>query len=155
MADVGLQSLRPGAPAQRRKRVGRGSGSGHGKTSGKGHKGQKARSGGTKGPRFEGGQMPIQMRVPKRGFTNAPFRVRFEVVNLQQLADWPPETPVTAANLADRRLVQSAGARVKLLGRGEVDRALDVDVAAISASARAKIEAAGGRVAAVPSGQSG
>jgi large subunit ribosomal protein L15 len=147
MAEVlGLESLRPAAPPQRAKRVGRGPGSGHGKTSGKGHKGQKARAGGTKGPRFEGGQMPIQMRIPKRGFTNAPFRVRYEVVNLQQLQEWPAETPVTAATLAERRLVRSPAARVKLLARGEVSQPLRVDVAAASAAARAKIEAAGGTV---------
>lgn len=124
-----------------KKRVGRGPGSGLGKTSGKGEKGQKSRSGASTRVGFEGGQMPLIRRVPKRGFTNI-FKVEYAVVNLSQLADF--EGDVTPEVLVERGLVRS-GRKVKVLGDGEIDKPLRVTADKFSKSARAKIEAAGGR----------
>jgi large subunit ribosomal protein L15 len=146
MADkITLSSLAP-APGstQPRRRVGRGPGSGLGKTSGKGHKGHKARTGGSTNPGFEGGQMPMYRRLPKRGFTN-PFRVTVQAVNLSRLkkltaAEVSPETLYSAGLIG--KLDQPA----KLLGTGDADRAYTVRGVALSASARAKIEAAGGKI---------
>jgi|BEDMetMinimDraft_2_1075160.scaffolds.fasta_scaffold05097_3 large subunit ribosomal protein L15 len=146
MSEIGLHTLRPRVPWPREKRVGRGPGSGHGKTSGRGTKGQKARSGGAKGPGFEGGQLPIHKRLPKRGFTNARFRQPWQIVNLQQLKDWPAGEPVTFETLAKRRLVRRNRGPVKLLAKGEVSQPLVIEVDAASQAARAKVEAAGGRV---------
>jgi len=126
---------------QKRKRVGRGPGSGIGKTSGRGEKGQKSRAGYQSRPGFEGGQMPLVRRVPKRGFTNI-WRTEYEVVNLAQLADLEGE--VTPEILADRGLVRP-GRKVKVLGDGEVGKALSVTADRFSKSAKAKLEAAGGR----------
>jgi large subunit ribosomal protein L15 len=123
------------------KRVGRGPGSGIGKTSGRGEKGQKSRAGYKSRPGFEGGQMPLVRRVPKRGFTNI-WRTEYEVVNLAQLADLEGE--VTPDVLAARGLVRP-GRKVKVLGDGEVGKALAVTADRFSKSAKAKIEAAGGR----------
>lgn len=123
-----------------KKRVGRGPGSGLGKTSGKGEKGQKSRSGASTRVGFEGGQMPLIRRVPKRGFTNI-FKVEYAVVNLSQLADF--EGDVTPEALVERGLVRS-GRKVKVLGDGEIDKPLRVSADKFSKSARAKIEAAGG-----------
>jgi large subunit ribosomal protein L15 len=126
-----------------RKRVGRGPGSGTGKTSGRGEKGQKSRSGHTHRAGFEGGQMPLVRRVPKRGFTNV-FKTEYAVVNLAQLAELPAEmTDVTPEILAGLGLVRS-GKPVKVLGDGEIGKALKVTANKFSKSARAKIEAAGG-----------
>jgi large subunit ribosomal protein L15 len=126
-----------------RKRVGRGPGSGTGKTAGRGEKGQKSRSGNFQRAGFEGGQMPLIRRVPKRGFTNV-FKTEYAVVNLSQLADLDPEvTDVTPEVLASRGLVRS-GKPVKVLGDGEIGKALKVTANKFSKSARAKIEAAGG-----------
>jgi large subunit ribosomal protein L15 len=140
-----LSTLTP-APGstQARKRVGRGPGSGLGKTSGKGNKGHKARTGGSTNPGFEGGQMPLYRRLPKRGFTN-PFRVETQVVNLTDLkkvsaSDVSPETLYSAG------LIGKPDSKVKLLGTGEADRSYTVRGVALSASARAKIEAAGGKI---------
>jgi large subunit ribosomal protein L15 len=146
MADkITLHNLSPsrGSTAPR-KRVGRGPGSGLGKTSGKGHKGHKARTGGQTNPGFEGGQMPMYRRLPKRGFTN-PFKVVAQVVNLGQLkkvggTDVSPETLYSAG------LIGKVDLPVKLLGTGDAERAYAVRGVAISASARAKIEAAGGKI---------
>jgi large subunit ribosomal protein L15 len=124
--------------------VGRGPGSGLGKTSGKGHKGHKARTGGGTNPGFEGGQIPLYRRLPKRGFTN-PFRVEAQVVNVGALAQLEG-TEVTPESLAAAGLVARTAEVVKLLGTGDVDRAYTVRGMAISASARGKIEAAGGKV---------
>jgi large subunit ribosomal protein L15 len=142
---ITLSNLKP-APGstQARKRVGRGPGSGLGKTSGKGHKGHKARTGGGTNPGFEGGQMPMYRRLPKRGFTN-PFRVENQVVNLSDLkkvsaGDISPETLYSAG------LIGKLDVPVKLLGTGDADRAYTVRGVAFSASARAKIEAAGGKI---------
>jgi len=146
MADkITLSTLSPAQGSHRtRKRVGRGPGSGLGKTSGKGHKGHKARTGGSTNPGFEGGQMPMYRRLPKRGFTN-PFRVENQPVNLSQLkkisaTDVSPETLYSAG------LIGKPDAPVKLLGTGDADRAYTVRGVSLSASARAKIEAAGGKI---------
>ncbi len=142
-----LSNLRAPEGANRpRKRIGRGPGSGTGKTSGKGHKGQKARTGHHGIPAwFEGGQMPLQRRIPKRGFKN-PFREEFEVVNLRDLGRVTDDV-ITPEVLSAHRLVDlGAGRRIKVLGTGEVARKVTVRAHAVSASARAKIEAAGGSV---------
>ena len=140
-----LDELKP-APGsnKKRKRVGRGDGSGHGKTSGRGHKGQGARSGGNTKPGFEGGQMPLQRRLPKRGFHN-PFRVEFAVVNLGQLDKLPAGSEVTPENLAEHGLVNGKNRRVKILGEGSLSKALIVKAHGFSATAKEKIEAAGGK----------
>jgi large subunit ribosomal protein L15 len=124
-----------------RKRVGRGTGSGLGKTAGRGHKGGQSRSGYSLRPGFEGGQMPLVRRVPKRGFTNE-FRVEYSVVNLGQLAGLGAE--VTPALLAERGLVRR-GRPVKVLGMGDIGGAVTVSAHKFSRTAREKIEAAGGR----------
>jgi large subunit ribosomal protein L15 len=142
-----LDELRP-APGARtpRKRVGRGPGSGHGKTATKGHKGQKARSGGGKSGGFEGGQMPLYRRLPKRGFT-PPARTEYTVVNLKALAGFPADSVVAPDALAQAGLIKKSDrGRVKILGEGTVAHTLIVRVHAISAAARSKIEARGGRV---------
>lgn len=140
-----IGDLRP-APGSRkaRKRVGRGIGSGHGKTSGRGHKGQKARSGGGVRPGFEGGQMPLQRRMPKRGFTN-PFRREYAIVNLDQLNRFPDGTVVTEELLRQEGLVKK-NLPVKVLGRGNLERQLEVRVRAVSEKAKEAITARGGRV---------
>ncbi len=142
---ITLSTLRP-APGSRRnrKRIGRGPGSGTGKTSGKGHKGHKARTGGGTNPGFEGGQMPLYRRLPKRGFTN-PFKVTAQAVNLGRLKVLEG-TEVTPDSLHAAGLVGRPGDPVKLLGTGEADRAYVVRGLAVSAGALAKLEAAGGRV---------
>ncbi len=142
---ISLSTLKP-APGSRqaRRRIGRGVGSGLGKTSGKGHKGHKARTGGSTNPGFEGGQMPMYRRLPKRGFTN-PFKVTSQVVNLKQL-DRVSGAEVSPATLHDAGLVREPDRPVKLLGTGDIARAITVRGLAVSASARAKIEAAGGTV---------
>lgn len=126
------------------KRVGRGVGSGHGKTSGKGHKGQNARSGHGKGPRFEGGQMPLSMRLPKRGFTN-PFRQVYALVNLRELERFEVGTVVTPELLLQKGIVKKLEAGVKILGDGDFSRALTVRAHRFSRSAVERIEAAGGK----------
>jgi large subunit ribosomal protein L15 len=135
---------RPEGAHRGKKRLGRGPGSGKGKTSGKGHKGQKARTGHHGIPAwFEGGQMPLQRRVPKRGFTS-PNKVIFEVVNVGQLEKLE-ETEVTPEVLAQHRLAD-AGKPVKILADGDLTKKIALRVHAISASARAKVEGAGGSV---------
>ena len=134
----------PGAK-KRNKRVGRGVGSGHGKTSCRGGKGQTARSGGSIAPGFEGGQMPLQRRLPKRGFHNL-FRTAYEVVNVGQLEAFDAGVEVTPEALQGRRLLRRGTQLVKVLGDGSLTRALTVRAHAVSAAARQKIEAAGGRV---------
>ncbi len=142
-----LSSLRPGTPRKGKKRVGRGIGSGHGKTSGKGQKGQKARSGGVKGAGFEGGQLPLQRRLPQLfRFKNEPFRVTYEVVNVGDLSRLPDGVEVTPEVLAEHRLVRRTPDAVKILAKGEVGAAWSVSAHAFSAEARRKIEAAGGKV---------
>ncbi len=138
-----LHELRPAkGSTQSRKRVGRGPGSGLGKTAGKGHKGHKSRKGYSMHPGFEGGQMPLVRRVPKRGFNNAVFRVEYAVVNLEQLEGLG--AAIDPALLAEKGLVRR-GMPVKVLGDGEVKKALNVTAHKFSKSARQKIEAAGGK----------
>ncbi len=142
---IGLHNLRrPKGSTSTPKRKGRGPGSGLGKTAGRGQKGQRARKSGNVRPGFEGGQMPLIRRIPKRGFTN-PFRARTQVVNLRDLAKLPAEE-VSPATLVAAGLVSRADDPVKVLGVGEVTRAYVVRGCAASASAKQKIEQAGGRL---------
>ena len=136
---------RPGSK-HRVKRLGCGESSGHGKTSGKGHKGQKARSGGSIRLGFEGGQMPLIRRLPKRGFNNAAFHKNYAVVNLSDLASFKEGTVVNEQLLRESKLVRGHGAGLKLLGDGELKHALTIEVDKVSASAREKIEKAGGSI---------
>lgn len=129
---------------KKRKRVGRGGGSGWGSTSGRGHKGQKARSGGGVPAGFEGGQMPLQRRLPKRGFKNHPFRVRYEVINLGFLvAAFEGKSTISIDDIYERGLAK-AGALVKILGNGDITAALTVEAHKFSASAAEKLVKAGG-----------
>lgn len=140
-----LEELKPAVGATKKaKRVGRGPGSGSGKTAGKGHKGQKARSGGVKGAGFEGGQMPLQRRIPKRGFTNI-FRKEYAVVNIQDLDTLSGSDPVTPEMLVQKGLIKTVKAGVKVLGTGELKAKLTVRAHKFSKSAVEKIQAAGGK----------
>ncbi len=141
-----LNELRPNAGAkQTRTRVGRGIGSGLGKTSGRGHKGQKARSGGGVRPGFEGGQMPLYRRLPKRGFTNAVFKKEIVNINLSDLEVFENGTVVNADLLKEAGLIKNAKDGVKVLANGELTKALTVELACTK-SAAAKIAEAGGKV---------
>ena len=126
------------------KRLGRGAGSGLGKTSGKGHKGAKARSGGGKRPGFEGGQMPLYRRVPKRGFTNV-FGTDYAAVNVERLEVFENGATVDAAALLEKKIIRKELDGVKILGGGELTKKLTVKAAKFSGSAKEKIEAAGGK----------
>jgi len=139
-----LHDLSPAKGSHRnRKRVGRGPGSGTGKTAGRGEKGQKARSGGSIHPYFEGGQMPLVRRIPKRGFSNR-GRVEYQVVNLRDLDRFEGKVDITTLRAAG--LIGASHRPVKILGQGELAKALEVEAHAFSKSAREKIEAAGGSV---------
>ena len=127
-----------------RKRVGRGFGSGHGKTACKGHKGQKARSGGTKGAGFEGGQMPLQRRVPKRGFTNI-FKKEYAIVNLDTLEALKDDAVITPELLIEKGIIKKLKDGLKVLATGSIQRPVTIKANAFSTSATAKIEAAGGK----------
>lgn len=127
-----------------RKRIGRGHGSGHGKTAGKGHKGQLARSGGKTPLGFEGGQTPLYKRIPKRGFNNI-NRINYAVVNLQDLNKFEDGTEVTIAVLEEAKLVRNVKDGVKILGNGTLEKKLDVQVNAYSNSAKEAIEKLGGK----------
>ena len=141
-----LNELKPAKGAtHKRKRLGRGPGSGLGKTAGRGHKGYFSRSGSKHRAWFEGGQMPIQRRVPKRGFTNI-FRVEYQPVNVGQLERIPDGVDVTPETLFEHGLVRKRNRPVKLLGDGAIERALTVKVDKCSAKARELIENAGGKV---------
>jgi large subunit ribosomal protein L15 len=129
---------------KRRKIVGRGAGSGHGKTSTRGHKGQHSRSGAHAKFGFEGGQMPLHRRLPKRGFHNV-FRTEYQPVNLQALADLKDVKQVTPEVLLARRVVRKKNVPIKILGMGEITQALEVHAHRFSKSAREKIEKAGGK----------
>jgi len=129
-----------------RRRIGRGGGSGSGKTSGRGHKGYGSRSGSRQRPGFEGGQMPIYRRVPKRGFTNARFRTEFTIVNVAKLNEFEDGTTVDLQATVDHGLVSSKSPFLKVLGVGDLSRKLTVRAQRFSKSAREKIEAAGGTV---------
>ena len=126
------------------KRIGRGAGSGQGKTAGKGHKGQKARSGGSIRPGFEGGQMPLQRRIPKRGFNNI-FAKKIVAINVSDLNKFEDGAEVDAQALVNAGIVKKEYDGIKILGNGEISKKLTVKVAAYSESAKQKIEAAGGK----------
>lgn len=141
-----LNELKPAAGSRKnKKRIGRGQASGTGGTAGKGHKGQNSRSGGGVKPGFEGGQMPMQRRLPKRGFTNI-FALKVAEVNLRDLNRFAPDSTVGAQELAEAGLIKGAFDVIKVLGTGDIAHALTVKVDRISAGAKTKIEAAGGRV---------
>ena len=139
-----LSNLHP-APGSRRarKRVGRGPGSGTGKTAGRGHKGRNSRSGAGRTPGYEGGQMPLQRRLPKRGFHN-PFRKELQVVNLAALAKFDADSVVDPAALLGARLARKGRMRIKILGQGSPGKKLTVKAHAFSRTAREAIEAQGG-----------
>lgn len=139
-----LSELRavPGS-RKNRKRVGRGNGSGTGKTSGRGQKGQKSRSGGNPHPWFEGGQMPLYRRLPKRGFTNI-FRKEYEIINLAQLAGLGMKDPITPEVMKEKRMIRNSES-VKILGNGELSDAVTVHAHKFSRSAIEKIEKSGGK----------
>ncbi|MEE0410303.1 MAG: 50S ribosomal protein L15 [Clostridia bacterium] len=140
-----LEELKPAEGSTHRKKiVGRGIGSGVGKTSGRGHKGQKARSGGGVRPGFEGGQMPLYRRLPKRGFTNI-FAKKYVAVNVEVLDKFNDGDEVTAESLLEKGIISKTLDGVKFLGRGEVTKKVTVKVAKISESAKEKIEKAGGK----------
>jgi large subunit ribosomal protein L15 len=144
---VDLSNLKPFYGAKHKeKRVGRGHGSGHGKTSGRGHKGQKAREGLDIRPFFEGGQTPIIRRLPKRGFKNI-FKVEYAVVNVGALSKaFSPNEFVDENSLREKGLIKGKGKPIKLLGNGEINIPLTIRVHAVSRSAKEKVEKAGGRV---------
>ncbi len=146
-----LQDLAP-APGSKRekKRVGRGPGSGWGKTAGKGHKGQKSRAGAKIPPWFEGGQMPLIRRIPKRGFTNI-FRKEFAIINVRDLNRFPPDSDVGPEELKKSGLVKKIKHGIKLLGDGELKHPLKVRVHKASEAAVKKVEAAGGEVSVISS----
>lgn len=141
--NLGLLKV-PQGSRKKKKRVGRGNGSGHGGTSCKGSKGQNARSGGGVRPNFEGGQMPLTRRLPKRGFRN-PFRRQVSIVNLEQLKRFPEGAVVSNDDLVRSGLVKK-GDLIKILGKGNIDYPLSLKVDMISRGAREKIEAAGGSI---------
>ena len=141
---ITLSNLRPAAGSRKaRKRVGRGPGSGHGKTSSRGHKGLKARSGGKPPAGFEGGQMPLQRRLPKRGFTNI-FRVEYQVVNVKDLQNFVAQTVVTPALLQAAGKIKSVKKPIKILAEGELSVSLTIQADKFSQAAKQKIVAAGG-----------
>lgn len=140
-----LHELSPAPGSVREvKRIGRGHGSGQGKTAGKGHKGQKARAGRGMRPGFEGGQMPLQRRIPKRGFVNI-FATNYAIINIAALNKFEDGAVVDTQALKDAGIVKDCKDGVKVLGNGELSKKLTVKVAAYSESAKAKIEAAGGK----------
>lgn len=139
-----LNSLKPSlGSTKNRKRIGRGTGSGHGKTATKGHKGQKARSGGSIKAGFEGGQMPLQRRLPKRGFTPL-NRIEYSLVNLNQLDIFDDGAVVDAVALADKGLIKSSSSAVKILGNGDLSKKLMITANKFSQTAKEKVLAAGG-----------
>lgn len=141
-----LNSIKPAVGAHRdRKRIGRGPGSGHGKTATKGHKGQKARSGGSIKPGFEGGQMPMQRRLPKRGFLPL-TRKEFVVINISQLEDFEAGSTVDPAAIVSRGLVSNIRDGIKILAKGTITKSLTVKAHKFSAAAKEQIIAAGGSV---------
>ena len=141
-----IENLSP-APGSKKKpkRIGRGMGSGHGKTATKGHKGQKARSGGNKGPAFEGGQTPLQRRLPKRGFSNRPFKKEYSIVNLDDIAKLADIDTVTPEILIKHKIIRELKDGLKVLGDGDITRPIIIKAHAFSASAVSKITAAGGK----------
>lgn len=145
-----LNTIRPAeGSTKNRKRIGRGTGSGHGKTATKGHKGQKARSGGSIKPGFEGGQMPMQRRLPKRGFTSLNKKV-FALIKLSDLDVFPANAEVTIEALLEKGLINKASSLVKILANGELTKPLTISAHKCSSSAREKIVAAGGTLQELP-----
>jgi large subunit ribosomal protein L15 len=140
-----IEDIKPAEGSRKRnKRVGRGVGSGHGKTSCKGHKGQKARSGGTPGLGFEGGQMPLQRRLPKRGFKNR-SGIEYAVINLDRINGLTGMDVITPETLMEKRIIRDIKDGLKVLGDGKIERSVTVKATAFSASAAEKIAAAGGK----------
>ena len=140
-----LHDLKPAVGATTaEKRLGRGIGSGLGKTSGKGHKGAKARSGGGKGPGFEGGQIPLMRRIPKRGFTNK-FRTEYVAINVERLEIFEDGQVVTPVELIEAGIIKNILDGVKIMGNGEITKKLTVKANKFTATAKEKIEAAGGK----------
>jgi len=140
-----LHELKPAEGSRKeRNRVGRGIGSGNGKTAGRGHKGQNSRSGGGVRPGFEGGQNPLYRRLPKRGFTN-PTRKEYAIVNLETLNRFEAGTEVTPELLLETGIVSNAKSGIKILGDGQLEKGLTVKANKFSASAKEAIEAAGGK----------
>ncbi len=143
---MNLSELRPAPGSKKnRKRVGRGTGSRHGKTSTRGANGQNARSGGGVRPGFEGGQLPIQRRLPKRGFSNARYKTEYAVVNIGDLEFFEAGSVVSIATLREAGMVKALKDGVKILGNGELSKSLTVQANAFSKSAEEKITAAGGK----------
>ena len=142
-----LHNLHPNEGATHvTKRLGRGTSSGHGKTSGKGHKGQNARSGGGVRAVFEGGQLPLYRRLPKRGFSNALFKKEYAVINLSDLNKFDENTVVTPELLTEMGIIKKQLSGIKVLGNGEITKKLTVKAHAFSKTAKEKIEAQGGKV---------
>ena len=142
-----LHELSPAAGSTRDSfRKGRGPGSGNGKTAGKGHKGQNARSGGGVRPGFEGGQIPLYRKLPKRGFTNSRFKTTYAIVNVSALNVFEDGAVVDLAALIEKKIVRKSLDGLKVLGNGEVTKKLTVKATVFSATAKEKIEAAGGKI---------
>ncbi len=142
-----IQDLSPAKGSiKKAKRVGRGPGSRHGKTSTKGHKGQKARSGGTKGPMFEGGQTTLQRRLPKRGFKNMPFKKEFAIINLEDIERFQDVAEITPEFLIQKKIIRDIKDGLKVLGEGNINKPLTVKAHAFSSSAASKIQASGGKI---------
>lgn len=152
MTTIAVHTLSPKKGSKkRRKRIGRGIGSGHGVTATKGTKGQKARSGGAKPPWFEGGQTPLYLRIPRKGFSNAPFRKEYQIVNVSDLEKkFEPGEEVTPEKLLERDLIDSLDVEVKVLGKGNLTKALKVHAHKFSEKALQKIEKAGGEAVVLP-----
>ena len=141
-----IHELSPAEGSRKKgKRVGRGPGSGHGKTSCRGHKGQKSRSGGGPRPGFEGGQMPLHRRLPKRGFNNI-FKKYYSIINIKDLNRFAPNSNVDSEALRKAGLVRKEGDSIKLLGNGEISHPVVIQVHKVSKAAKEKIEASGGKV---------
>ena len=143
---IKLNTLSPNKGSRKqKKRLGRGHGSGLGKTAGRGHKGQRSRSGYSAGPGFEGGQMPLHRRLPKRGFANI-FKKEYAIVSLSDLERFDADTVIDRNALLESGLIKKKDEFVKVLANGEINKSVTVDVDKVSQGARAKIEAAGGSV---------
>lgn len=142
-----IQDLKPAKGSTKNpKRVGRGIGSGHGKTSTRGHKGQKARSGGRKGPMFEGGQTTLQRRLPKRGFKNYPFKKEYAIINLKDIEKLNLGSEITPEVLLQNRIIKNIKDGLKVLGEGTLTKPLTIKAHAFSTSAMEKIKSVGGNV---------
>ena len=140
-----LSELKSKTPKKRKKKLGRGEGSGHGKTSGRGHKGQKSRRGHKIRVGFEGGQMPLMRRIPKRGFKNITSKV-YQIVNLNVLGKFEKDTEITPKVLKEKNLIAKENKPVKILGEGQLNKPLKVSAHAFSKSAKEKIEKIGGKI---------